>query len=220
MKRFLKSLVICLVIGWGGFVIPVAKAQKTVLLNDSNQVINLGPHLKYFRDDAQRLILSDILSESYQKKFIGHQKATLNLGPGEATVWIKLKIKATRLAKYLLEFGHTGMEQIVLYQQNAQQQFMPTDTLGDNIPYHQRKIKSTKFLFELNLQDHEVHTIYLRCQASELLLFPLQIGNYQAFLEQNHQEDFIMGGFYGLVLIMIFYNLFIWITTRQLSYLC
>ncbi|OJJ17069.1 hypothetical protein BKI52_30610 [marine bacterium AO1-C] len=197
----------------------MAQAQKTVLLDGTKQIKNLGPNLQYLRDDSQKLTLSQILSAPYQKKFIAHKKDNLNLGPGEAVVWIKLNIRANRPTKYLLEFGDTGVEEIILFKQNKQQQYVPLDTLGDNMPYYHRPVKATKFLFELDIKDRKVHTIYLRCYAFEVLTFPLRIGSYKAFLEDNHQTDFIMGGFYGVVLIMIFYNLFIFITTRQLSYL-
>ena len=208
-----------MILGVGLLLALAAQAQKTVWLDGTRQIKNLGPHLKYLRDDSQKLTLSQILSSSYQKKFITHTKANLNLGPGEAVVWIKFNIKAAQPAKYLLEFGDTGVEEITLYRQNKAKQYIPTDTLGDNVPYRRRGVKATKYLFELDIKDPNVHTIYLRCDVSEVLTFPLRIGNYQAFLEDNHHSDFIMGGFYGIVLIMIFYNLFIFITTRQLSYL-
>jgi len=217
--RFFKAGVTCVMLCIGLLLTLAANAQKTVLLDDTKQIKNLGEHLKYLRDDSQKLTLSQVLSASYQKKFLTHKKANLNLGPGEAVVWIKLNIRATQPAKYLLEFGDTGVEEIILYQQNKQQQYIPTDTLGDNVSYRRRSVKATKYLFELDIKDRSVHTIYLRCYAFEVLTFPLRIGNYQAFLEDNHHHDFIMGGFYGIILIMIFYNLFIFITTRQLSYL-
>ena len=52
-----------------------------------------------------------------------------------------------------------------------------------------------------------------------MLPLPISIGSYQAFLEHNQPKDIIIGAFYGIMLMMIFYNFFIFISTQDLSYL-
>lgn len=196
-------------------------AQKVVVLDNSRQTTKLGLYVKYLRDDTKKLTLQDILKDTLQRQFIPtNTKATFNLGPGEASVWIKMKLKAVQPGKYLLEFGETGVEELVLYGEGkVSGRFNKIAVQGDNIPYAKRKFKTTKYLFELDFQDRAIHTFYLKCYIDEVLIFPLRVGSYQAFLESNHLEDLVMGGFYGIMLIMIFYNFFIFISTKERVYL-
>lgn len=219
MTKYWWVLIIAIV---GCLSLPLSNiyAQKTVWLPNTHVITTLTPHLYYLRDNTHKLRLADVLQDSLQARFIPNKNSNFNLGPGKATVWIKLNVGASKSGKYLLEMAEPGIEEFVLYRkQPKSSQYKPLEVLGDNIPYEQRKIKTTKYLFELDLVANQPETIYLKCYAYEVLSFPARIGDYRAFLQSNHLDDLVIGGFYGIMLIMVFYNLFIYLATRERAYL-
>jgi serine phosphatase RsbU (regulator of sigma subunit) len=213
-------VLIIAIVGCLGVPLSNIYAQKTVWLPNTHTITTLTPHLYYLRDNAHKLRLTDVLQDSLQARFISNKKENFNLGPGEATIWIKLSVGAPKSGKYLLEMAEPGVEEIVLYRKLPKSsQYTPIEVLGDNVPYAQRKLKTTKYLFELDLVADQPETIYLKCYAYEVLSFPARIGDYKAFLQSNHLDDLVIGGFYGIMLIMVFYNLFIYLATRERAYL-
>lgn len=195
-------------------------AQKTLLLKDNQQVVNLAPYLYYQLDTTHQLSLKDIQQEAFQKKFRLNTQPTLHLGKGIKTAWLKFEVQAQKTGKYLVEFRNIPIEEATLYYQKVGSEgYTLVDKVGDKIPFEKRRFKVTNYLFEVELAQGKTHTIYLRCYSKELLPLPMSIGSYQAFLEHNQPTDIIIGAFYGIMLMMIFYNFFIFISTQDLSYL-
>ncbi|OJJ17070.1 hypothetical protein BKI52_30615 [marine bacterium AO1-C] len=215
-KSFLLWFFIVLIGGKASF----AQTQKKLFLKDQPEVINLSPYLYYLLDTTHQLTLKDIQQTTTQKQFTLNTQPTLHLGKGKKTAWLKFDVQVQKTGKYLVEFRNIPIEDARLYYQKEERgAYAMVDKVGDKIPFDQRKFKVTNYLFEVTLTQGKVHTIYLRCYSKELLPLPMSIGNYQAFLEHNQPKDIIIGAFYGIMLMMIFYNFFIFVSTQDLSYL-
>ncbi len=62
-------------------------------------------------------------------------------------------------------------------------------------------------------------TLYLKIDSVNALQFPLVLWQRDAFLDNDHNEQFVFGIFYGILLVMVLYNLFIYLGIREQSYL-
>ena len=122
-------------------------AQKTLLLQDNQQVINLAPYLYYQLDTTHQLSLKDIQKEVFQKKFILNTQSTLHLGKGIKTAWLKFGVQVPNTGKYLVEFRNIPIEEAALYYQIAGSKgYTLVGKVGDKIPFGKRKIKATNYL--------------------------------------------------------------------------
>jgi signal transduction histidine kinase/class 3 adenylate cyclase len=59
----------------------------------------------------------------------------------------------------------------------------------------------------------------MKLSGENSMLFPLIIWNYDSLLEKINTEKFIFGIFVGILMIMFFYNFFIYLSLRDHSYL-
>ncbi|HAS42921.1 MAG TPA: hypothetical protein DCS93_20745 [Microscillaceae bacterium] len=215
-----KNFLLCFFIVLISSKVSSLQAQKILFLEDQHEVISLSPYLSYYLDTTHQSILEDIQRPTIQKQFTLNTQPTLHLGKGKKTVWLKFEVQVQKTGKYLVEFRNIPIEEVQLYhQEEGDKAYKMIDKVGDKVPFDQRKFKVTNYLFEVALNAGKTYTLYLRCYSKELLPLPMSIGSYQAFLEHNQPKDIIIGAFYGIMLMMIFYNFFIFVSTQDLSYL-
>ncbi len=62
-------------------------------------------------------------------------------------------------------------------------------------------------------------TVYLRLESQGSMTFPIMFRTGEAMSRHIANEQFLLGIFYGILLVMIGYNLFVYISLRDASYL-
>ena len=67
-------------------------------------------------------------------------------------------------------------------------------------------------------QGQDLH-LFLKIDSVNALQFPLALWTRAEFISNDHDEQFVFGIFYGILIVMILYNLFIYIGIREQSYL-
>lgn len=90
--------------------------------------------------------------------------------------------------------------------------------LGDSLPFAERLHPNPQFLADLQVQPGK-QTYYLRIRSTQALLSPIELWDAQAFHDNDRLLLGYFGMFYGVVLVMLLYNAFIWISTWDRSYL-
>ena len=66
---------------------------------------------------------------------------------------------------------------------------------------------------------NEQKTVYLRLQSQGSIQAPLTLWSAKAYLEDQPVRIYILGLIYGVLLGMLVYNLFIYLSVRDTSYL-
>ena len=208
--RILK--VVCIgVIQW--VVFQQASAQKLLKLDQNSGIINLNSYVGVLKDTTSQYTIDSIVTSAVQKRFKLNKSATNNYGNG-GTMWFKIYLNAEP-GLYVLELNNASVNIQELYQAKPEGGFKVTK----KGTYKQRAIKSTSQLFKIQVNDKQPQVLYFRCFTQKTLMLPIFIGTPTAFIEKNHQKDLLHGGYFGLMLIMILYNLFIFLRTREVAYL-
>ena len=87
---------------------------------------------------------------------------------------------------------------------------------GTSRPFDERALESANFYFELSPQHN---TYYLRATSYEILQFPLKVGTLEAFFGQSQLVALLNGLYLGFVLLIVLYNFFLYLSTRERVYL-
>ena len=85
--------------------------------------------------------------------------------------------------------------------------------------FSNRKYKNQNFLFDIDLPKGSTGTYYLRVKSTEQMVLPLILGTPKLMAERLSGNDLVWGMFIGLILVMVIYNLFIYISVKDSSYL-
>ncbi|HWZ35563.1 MAG TPA: 7TM diverse intracellular signaling domain-containing protein, partial [Mucilaginibacter sp.] len=91
--------------------------------------------------------------------------------------------------------------------------------MGEIKPFGTRKYDHPDYIFDLNIPQNTGKTYYLRVKSAEQLILPISVNEPDALWQALNREDLLSGLFIGAILIMFLYNLFIYFSVRDKSYL-
>lgn len=135
-------------------------------------------------------------------------------------LWVKLVItnQNDHLRRLGLEIAYPVLDQVDAYV--IQQGLVQSEyRVGDTLPFSQRPIDFRNFIIPLSLPAQESATLYLKVETEGTLQAPITLQDMDRFFEKQQYSMLIQGLYFGTMLVMVLYNLFIYISVRHPSYL-
>ncbi|MCP4129590.1 MAG: response regulator [bacterium] len=193
--------------------------QKVILTKDSNRY-NPGLMTEFLEDKDGTIPFDDILSGKYSGQFIRNTESNLNFGFTQSAYWIAFAVKNHNSgnSNWHLEVGYPHLDDITLYYPGRDGTYK-TKTGSDKRPFKEREILYRNFIFKLNIEQGKESIFFLRIQTESSFQVPLTLWEPGAFIESANDELFGFGIFYGIMLVMILYNCFIFFGTRDKIYI-
>ena len=194
-------------------------AQQPVLLNSQQGEYRLGKHLLILEDKNKQLTFDDIISSKHDSLYKLNEVEVPNFGLTASAYWIHFELKSelTVHSEWILELGFPPLDHVVFYHSNRTGSF-DMHTTGDALPFREREIKHRNYLFPLEIAPGEVISCYFHVNSEGSLQLPLTIYSPQYFALQESQTQFGFGIYYGIILVMILYNSFIFLSLRDENY--
>lgn len=192
--------------------------------DDATRHLPLGRTMQVFEDQDGTTSIAQVSSAAFASRFRTHHENVLNAGYSTSVFWLKVDLRyvprpGAAPRQWLLELAYPPMDHIELYLPDAQGVHRLVQRTGDTLPYSSRKIQQDNYLFELPLQPGQATTAYLRLQSEGSVQAPLALWSAQAYLEAQPTRLYVLGMIYGVLLVMLVYNLFIFLSVRDISYL-
>lgn len=200
---------------------PVESVNKPVILRSDRAEYPIGLNLDILEDKTRKLTINDITSPEVSSQFIPNHNETPNLGYMMSNLWVRFSVKneADAQKKWLLILSDARMTDIQLYLPSGNQSGFIVKETGKAFSFKSRDIPYHSFVFNLPLSPGQETTIYLRFHSITPMYFPLTIWQKEPFFEEDNNILFFWGLNYGMLLIMIVYNFFLFLCLRDKSYL-
>ena len=141
-----------------------------------------------------------------------------NFGFSQSAYWFRIELQANEPLRWLLDIDYPLLDEITLYT-FAGARALQTVQTGDSRPYVDRPLKHVAFDMPLELPSGEPVTVYLRVKSTGTVQVPLMLWQQDAYLEHYEAVTTIQGIYFGIVLIMIFYNLLLYLMVRERAYI-
>ncbi len=143
----------------------------------------------------------------------------INLGYDARPKWYRLSIVSpgNEPQTRYLEIAYPLLDHVNLYQVEAGE-VTASFRGGDGMPHHYRPLNQRTFVFPLHMSAGQDQTLYLRVQTSGSHQVPLRLWEPEAFLDHDRRDMISRGMFYGMLLIMAVFNLFLWRTFGERSF--
>lgn len=168
--------------------------------------------LSYHRTDNDGLTVKEISTADFQPLDVSR---TSSLGFSTSVHWFRFSVtNQSDRPNWLLEIGYAPLDRVDLYFQDSARQWVE-QTGGDKFALSTRKYKNRHHIFDLDIPPGESKTFFLRVKTTSSIQVPLTVWAAEEFHENNYETQFGHGVFYGIVLIMIFYNLFLYLSIRD-----
>ncbi|MFL1418655.1 7TM diverse intracellular signaling domain-containing protein [Pseudomonas fildesensis] len=184
----------------------------------------LGRSMQVLEDPSDTLTIADVSSPAYAAQFKTHDKATLNAGYSRSVFWLKVDLhymaKDPRSPRtWFLELAYPPLNHLDLYQRDTTGNYRMTARTGSALPFSSRQVRQSNYLFKLNFVPDQQETLYLRLQSQGSIQAPLTLWAGTAYMEEQPLRLYVLGAIYGVLLGMLIYNLFIYLSVRDTSYL-
>ena len=204
------------------FVQHVSFAQHVISLNNKDSIYNPRQEVYYLWDESNSMTLEQVRSVAFKDKFIHAGKDAISFGIIPQNIWFRVAIKNTIPEKqkdWVLEMAYPHFDSLEFYFQDEQGVWQKQLT-GDKTPFNTRQIFNKHFTFPVTLADTSTRVVYFRIGGEGSRQFPLYIQTPKVFYEIQEEVIMIYGGmFFGVIIIMLFYNLFIYLSLRDNIYI-
>ncbi|HEY8399670.1 MAG TPA: sensor histidine kinase [Cytophagaceae bacterium] len=197
------------------FIASIASAQPLLTI-EKEEAITIGKYCSILEDKNRTLSIEDVVK--LNNEFVVNDQEVYSPPISHSAIWIKFDVLKKSNQELLLEIGNPTIDRFELYKV-TDNNIEHVITGGDEFPYHHRNYKINTFIVDPKFPNNQKVTYYLRYHSTEALFIPLTIISHKALLEDKQKVDLSYGVMYGVMVVMIIYNFFLFIALRDRSYL-
>ncbi|MFF7706185.1 7TM diverse intracellular signaling domain-containing protein [Pseudomonas sp. NPDC007930] len=211
--------ILILLLGW----LPMLAGA--VDFDDATRTLPLGRVMQVLEDPSGEATIDQVVAAAKAGKLHTNGSDVLNAGYSTSAFWVRVPLRylnpqePARVRHWLLELAYPPMDHVDLYLADAGGQFQLAARTGDELPWADRPIKQNNYVFELPFEPGQEKVVYLRVQSEGSVQVPLALWAPTAYLEDQPVRLYVLGMIYGVLLVMLVYNLFIYLSVRDTSYL-
>jgi signal transduction histidine kinase/FixJ family two-component response regulator len=222
LKPFMQKKLLIL-LGALFILLPVdscSASTKPLNITDENGVYPIGLHADILKDTNQQWDIHDVTSSDIAQHFIPSRDESPGFGFTSSAYWLRFTLQndLRRTSLFYIEVGYSLLDHIDFFHLSASGEYEIVKA-GDSLPFHQRAINFRNFIFQVHLDPGETHTYYMRCETTSSMNIPLTLLTSSSLSERISTEQTMLGLYYGILFAMLFYNLFLFASIRDITYL-
>jgi len=202
-------------------IVPLtAKAGfQTISLEQNKRHYNLGRNLYILEDKKNSLTIDNFLKNDYDYSFIKNETDAPNYGFTSSAFWVKFEINnpGNTARQMYLEVAYPLLDFIELYIPETNAVYRKR-TAGYDFNFENRELLYRNIVFKLDINPG-INSYYIRIKSSGTVTFPLILQTPDYLVETSTIHYLVLGMYYGILFVMILYNLFVYLSVRDRSYL-
>jgi two-component system, NtrC family, sensor kinase len=177
---------------------------------------SIGLNVEYAIDSSNSKSVQAIIALN---AFTQSKQNVLNFNLTNHTKWIHFIVLPNKSAeKYILEISNPLTDILNLYTTDSNGNLLVVEN-GDSRKYISRKYNHPNFLFDIDNKTNFAKHYYLKVRNHEQCQIPIFIGSKDNILQTNNLNNLLIAIFISVLLVMFCYNLFIYLSIRNKSYL-
>ena len=192
-------------------------AIDPVILNDTTGEYPLGLYLEILEDKEGKLTIDDIQKPEMESLWVKSNSDVPGFGYSKSIYWVRFELASKLEKKYYLEIDYPHLDQIDFYSISSIGKITHKKT-GDKLTFENRDINYRNFIFFIFVSESFSDRYYIRFESEGSILLPLNLWSPVTFLEKKNIEMIGFGFFFGALIVMAFYNLFLWASIRDRSH--
>jgi two-component system, NtrC family, sensor kinase len=177
---------------------------------------NFIEEIFYYTDRSNNLTIDQIKDSSHL--FKKSQKDVLNFGISKNAHWIKVHVKNKSSKKNLIfSLNQPIIDEVSFYKEEKDREFSEI-SYGEYLPFSNRYYQSTDYLFDISMEPGSNQVYYLKVKSKENCQIPIYVSTIRNVYNFSLYKSLASGIYIGIMVVMIFYNLFIFFIFRDISY--
>jgi signal transduction histidine kinase len=198
--------------------IPLLKSNEAfpqIKLSDTTTVYRVDKEIEVLIDSTGRLTFEEVQKLPFTKS-----TSFLTFGYLKKPIWLKVKAylpQHTSHSHWYLELPAPFLEYVDFYQRSVNG--WTHSQSGYYQPQSTRLVPHTNHALPLQFDSLNTSEVYIQITGLSPKTFPLYIMNKEVFHAKTRTDDLWYGVFFGILLVMFFYNFFIYQSLKQVNYL-
>jgi len=213
MLRSILVLILCLISNLG------YSEDRIITLNKNYDPKLIGTYISFLEDKDNNFSFHHVRSS---RAYMPFDKDIVNFQVSKSTFWLKLTVRNNgSTSNNLIEIIQPLLEEVYLYSpiSNSPNKYRLIRQ-GEKFPFFKRTYdQSVNFLFKLDLDPGETKTFYLRVRGHKQILMPIRIIQEEKLIGEVSNQTLWFGIYCGIVIVMFLYNLFVYYSIKDRSYL-
>ncbi|HOD14280.1 MAG TPA: PAS domain S-box protein [Spirochaetota bacterium] len=195
------------------------KKSRIITVDDTLVSRDVGPMLEYLEDRGAMLTIRDIVLRGRPLHFRESRDTVPNFGLTDSAYWARFTIynPLDRDVSFDLVSVYPLMDDIMLFIPAERGGFIVKES-GDIYPFKRREFDHSGFVFPIK-QGPGAATYYMRFKSVNNMALDIKLYSRQELYRIDMLTVGINGVYYGMLLIMLAYNLFIYLSVRGREYL-
>jgi len=196
-----------------------ASALEAVEVSNLESGYSLNDHVEFAVDELGEFTPEQLMSADQEWNV--HNKETLSFGYTSFAYWLRFKVtnSTAQDISHLLEIAYPVLDDVRMYIYDADANLITLHQLGDKIPFTLRQVQHRHFVVPLDVAGNQEQIWLLRIETSSAMQIPMTIWPEREFFIQDQSRLMGLGLYYGIMFIMVLYNLFVFLSVREENYL-
>ncbi len=190
---------------------------QTYELERGNGVVNIGGNCSIYEDKTAGLELMDILKQNIQDEFKSAESDIPLFNVTASTIWMKISLTTNENEEWYFYWGCPNAQVVELYKISEGK--ITSIKAGILRPYEERSMIGNNVMFPLRLKKGESADFYLKINDIAPLRGLVKVGTQSDLADWTFTKVFWQGSFLGIMILMVLYNLFLYLTNRNRVYL-
>ena len=143
-----------------------------------------------------------------------------NQGVTKTTIWLKFTLyNQTNEEELVVNIRNSHLNHIRLYYAFNQDAFYTYREGGNLTEVSNLQYESQNTMFRVPIPPFSARTLFLRVQSTGEVVVPIYVGTTGEVINDMRRYDLSFGIYLGIIVIMLFYNMFLYFSIKDKSYL-
>ncbi len=217
----MKNIRLYIVLFFYIFISPWALAQNQdiVYLDTTKSTFLVGSNLEYLEDKDHSFNLNYLIDNNSELSWKKSYSVNPNMRFTLSRYWFKLKVSnISPEENWKIVINYAQLDEVTIYYLNKDKTHSSKSWKRINL------IKNRDFqyrfpVFSFDLPQNISQEIYISVKTKNALMLPISLQTDPAFTKQAFRELLVLGLYFGIVIVMVLYNLFIFITLKDKAYI-
>lgn len=193
------------------FTISFSLSIFSLPLPENFHEINLTKYGSIYKDKAKSLTIQELLQNPNSYTFEKLEQDAPSFGYISYPIWFKISLvqNYTEKKRYVFSIPNNSLDYITIFEWNESKKEFQEFKMGDMYPFFQRPIEHTDFAFFIELEKNKEKIFFIKFQSTSSLNFIVKVYEEESFYSETRKIKFLFGIYYGFMIGMILYNLFL-----------
>jgi serine phosphatase RsbU (regulator of sigma subunit) len=193
----------------------LSQGQDVYTASVGQEPVRIGNKFLFLKDPTHKLTFDEVFANG---NFTVNNDDIPNYDVSTDAIWGKIKITCAQNADWYLQLEPSILNEITFYQKRGNNAWT-RQSLGNKILPENRAIPFSHVFLKLDLLKGDTTILIFRAADYYPMQFNFTIGSIESFSGSFQDVDMYNGVCFGVMLMMLIYNLYLYLTQKQKVYL-